>query len=400
MKVEEACIFVNIGQWLGFFSLVLSLYILWEIRHIILLVFTAVVLATALNRGVQRLQRYTPLSRNMAVISIVSCTLLFFLLFFLLVVPPFIEQIQSLIDLLPNGLKRIGILLDELSRNRPEWMPEPPDLSNLIQELQPFVTQLLGNFYAFFSNSLIAVGQLLLVIVLTIMMSINPQAYRKVFVRLFPSFYRRRVDDILSECEEALGNWFGGIVINSLFVATTCGIGLWFLGVKLVLAHALLAGLFNFIPNFGPILSVISPLTVALLDKNPLGKAGAVLILYLVIQNIESYWLSPTVMQKKVSLLPAVTLLAQITFTALFGPLGLILALPLAVVAQTWLREVLIEDILDKWTGDQDATPSTESDFPSETPIAQRTRSAIADSPQDPPIPSPERQPNQANAEL
>ncbi|MBC6477624.1 MAG: AI-2E family transporter [Hormoscilla sp. GM7CHS1pb] len=376
---------MNIGQWLGFFSLVLSLYILWEIRHIILLIFTAVVLATALNRGVLRLQRYTPLSRNMAVISIVSCTILFFLLFFLLVVPPFIEQIQSLIDLLPNGLKRIGILLDELSRNRPEWMPEPPDLSNLIQELQPFVTQLLGNFYDFFSNSLIAVGQLLLVIVLTIMMSINPQPYRKVFVRLFPSFYRRRVDDILSECEEALGNWFGGIVINSLFVATTCGIGLWFLGVRLVLAHALLAGLFNFIPNFGPILSVISPLTVALLDKNPLGKAGAVLILYLVIQNIESYWLSPTVMQKKVSLLPAVTLLAQITFTAFFGPLGLILALPLAVVAQTWLREVLIEDILDKWTGDQDATES------SETPIA--------DSPQDPPIPSPEIQPNQANAE-
>lgn len=386
---------MNIGQWLGFFSLVLSLYILWEIRHIILLVFTAVVLATALNRGVQRLQRYSFLSRNMSCIMMWSCTLLFFVLFFLLVVPPFIEQIQSLINLLPNGLKRIGILLDEFSRNRPEWMPEPPDISNLIQELQPFVTQLLGNFYAFFSNSLIAVGQLLLVIVLTIMMSINPQPYRKVFVRLFPSFYRRRVDDILSECEEALGNWFGGIVINSLFVATTCGIGLWFLGVKLVLAHALLAGLFNFIPNFGPTLSVISPLTVALLDKNPLGKAGAVLILYVVIQNIESYWLSPTVMQKKVSLLPAVTLLAQITFTAFFGPLGLILALPLAVVAQTWLREVLIEDILDKWTGDQlpDATPSPERDFPSETDTPR------SDFPQDPPIPSPERQPNQANAE-
>jgi len=382
---------VNIGQWLGFVSLILSLYILWEIRHIILLVFTAVVLATALNSGVQRLQKSRHLSRNMSVLLMLSCTLLFFVLFFWLVVPPFIEQIQSLLDLLPNGLKRIGILLDELSRNRPEWMPEPPNISNLIQELQPFVTQLLGNFYAFFSNSLIAAGQVLLVIVLTIMMLSNPQPYRKVFVRLFPSFYRRRVDDILSECEEALGNWFGGIVINSLFVATTCGLGLWFLGVKLVLAHALLAGLFNFIPNFGPTLSVISPLTVALLDENPLGKAGAVLILYVVIQNIESYWLSPTVMQKKVSLLPAVTLLAQITFTAFFGPLGLILALPLAVVAQTWLREVLIEDILDNWTGDRDATPSTESDFPSETPIA--------DSPQEPPIPSPERQPNQANAE-
>lgn len=384
---------MNIGQWLGFFSLVLSLYILWGIRHIILLVFTAVVLATALNSGVQRLHRHTPLSRNMAVLLMLSCTILFFVLFFWLVVPPFIEQIQSLVNLLPNGLKRIGILLDEFSRNRPEWMPEPPNISNLIQQLQPFVTQLLGNFYAFFSNSLIAVGQLLLVIVLTIMMLINPQAYRNVFVRLFPSFYRRRVDYILCECEEALGNWFGGIVINSIFVATTCGIGLWFLGVKLVLAHALLAGLFNFIPNFGPTLSVIAPLTVALLDPNPLGKAIAVLILYVVIQNIESYWLSPTVMQKKVSLLPAVTLLAQITFTAFFGPLGLILALPLAVVAQTWLREVLIEDILDRWTGERllDATPAPVRDSEGET------EPPIADSPDEPPIPSPDIQPHQVN---
>ena len=356
---------MNMGQWLGFFSLVLSLYILWQIRRIILLVFTAVVLATAFNTIVLRLQR-TGLKRGWAVLLTLGCTVLFFVLFFWLVVPPFIEQFQSLINLLPIGLDRVRLLLDDLSRNRPEWAPEIPDLSNLIQQLQPLVAQLFGNFYAFFSNSLIALGQVLLVIVLTIMMLIDPQAYRDVFVRLFPSFYRRRVDKILDSCEEALGNWFAGVLINSLFVCTTCGIGLWILGVRLVLAHALLAGLLNFIPNFGPVLSVVFPLTIALLEENALGKAGSVLILYVVVQNIESYWLSPTVMARQVSLLPAVTLLAQITFTTFFGPLGLVLALPLAVIAQTWIREVLIEDILDNWKSkeqlEKEAAPLPESD--------------------------------------
>ncbi|MGA1475836.1 MAG: AI-2E family transporter, partial [Prochlorothrix sp.] len=67
------------------------------------------------------------------------------------------------------------------------------------------------------------------------------------------------------------------------------------------------------------------------------------------IQNLESYWLTPTVMAKQVSLLPALTLIAQIFFATVFGLLGLILALPLAVVAKVWIQELLVRDILDSW---------------------------------------------------
>lgn len=79
-------------------------------------------------------------------------------------------------------------------------------------------------------------------------------------------------------------------------------IGLWILQVPLVLAHAVLAGLLNFIPNIGPTLSVVLPMSIALLDAP--WKAIAVLILYIAIQNLESYWLTPTVMAKQVALLP------------------------------------------------------------------------------------------------
>jgi predicted PurR-regulated permease PerM len=142
-----------------------------------------------------------------------------------------------------------------------------------------------------------------------------------------------------------------GLVINSLFIGTLSGIGLSILNVKLVLVHALLAGLLNFIPNVGPTMSVIFPVTIAILD-GPL-KALAVVIWYVIIQNIETYWLSPVVMAKQVSLLPAVTLSAQIFFTTFFGPLGLILALPLTVVAKTWMEESLFKDILDKWKSER-----------------------------------------------
>jgi predicted PurR-regulated permease PerM len=179
------------------------------------------------------------------------------------------------------------------------------------------------------------------------MLLINPEPYRMGFVRFFPGFYRSRVEEILSKCADGLGSWTVGALIEMLFIGFLSGISLWILGVPLVLVHAVLAGLLNFIPNIGPTLSAILPMTVAFLDEP--WKAVAVLILYMIIQNIESYWLTPTVMAQQVALLPAVTLTSQLFFTTFFGALGLLMALPLTVVTKTWIEESLFKDILDGW---------------------------------------------------
>ena len=70
---------------------------------------------------------------------------------------------------------------------------------------------------------------------------------------------------------------------------------------------------------------------------------------YILVQNLESYLITPSVMHRQVHLLPGLTLTAQLLFTVLFGPLGLLLALPLAVCLQVLVREVVIRDILDPW---------------------------------------------------
>ena len=126
-----------------------------------------------------------------------------------------------------------------------------------------------------------------------------------------------------------------------------CAIGLSLLGVKLVLANALLAGVLNVIPNVGPTLGTVFPVAMALLDAP--WKAAAVVALYVLIQNLESYVITPSVMHHQLQLLPALTLAAQVLFTLLFGPLGLLLALPLAVVLQVLIRDVLVHDVLDRW---------------------------------------------------
>ncbi|MDB9373223.1 AI-2E family transporter [Nodularia sphaerocarpa] len=338
---------MKIGQLLGFFALVISLYILWEIRQLLLLLFTAIVLATAISQLVQRFQR-SGMQRIWAVWLSVLIVLTVLVGCFLVIVPPFIAQFEELVKLFPIGIAQIQQVITWLEGTIiGPYVTNLPDINNLIQQLQPLTENIWRQAIAFFSTGFTAVLELLLVIILTLMLLVNPQPYRKVFVRCFPSFYRHRVEEILTLCGEGLGHWTVGALITMVFIGFLSGLGLLILRVPLVLAHAVLAGLLNFIPNIGPTLSVILPMTIAFLDAP--WKAIAVLILYLIIQNVESYWLTPTVMAKQVSLLPAFTLTAQLFFASFFGALGLVMALPLAVVAKTWIEELVFKDILDKW---------------------------------------------------
>ncbi|MBW4687674.1 MAG: AI-2E family transporter [Komarekiella atlantica HA4396-MV6] len=338
---------MKLGQGLGLLALFFSLYILWQIRQLVLLLFTAVVLAVAINQLVWRFQQ-SGVKRVWAVWLSLGMIVTLLVGVFLLIVPPFIQQFQELVVLLPTGVDQIQRGINWLEERIPQiYLPEIPDINGLIEQIQPWVTNLLQRAIALFSTSITAILEFLLVIVLTLMLLVNPQPYRRAFVRVFPGFYRSRVEEILSRCAEGLGAWTIGALIEMVFIGVLCGLGLWILQVPLVLAHAVLAGLLNFIPNIGPTLSVVLPMAIAFLDAP--WKAGAVIILYVIIQNIESYWLTPTVMAKQVALLPAMTLTAQIVFVTLFGALGLLMAIPLAVIAKIWIQEVLFKDILDKW---------------------------------------------------
>ncbi|MBN3872715.1 MAG: AI-2E family transporter [Nostoc sp.] len=357
---------MKLGQWIGLIAIVLSLYILWQIREVLLLMFAAVVLATTLNRLAKRFQSFG-MRRGIAVLLAVGIFLAGIVGFFWLIVPPFAQQFQELTNQVPKGFERFNGWLDALRTRIPnQLVPYIPDINSLIQQAQPFVNRVLGNSFAFVSGSLEVVLKILLVLVLTGMLLANPVAYRKVFVQLFPSFYRRRVEGILNQCEVSLGGWITGAFIAICVVGLMSLIGLSILHVKAALALAVLAGFFNLIPNLGPTMSVIPAMAIAFLDEP--WKAVAVLILYFFIQQVESNFITPVVMAHQVSLLPALTLIAQLFFVTFFGFLGLFLALPLTVVAKIWLQEVLIKDVLDSWGNNH--TQETEFVMVSESPEA------------------------------
>ena len=133
-------------------------------------------------------------------------------------------------------------------------------------------------------------------------------------------------------------------------------LGLWLLNVQLALALGLLAGILNFIPNIGPLLSVVPAVLVALPDGVP--TVVWVALLYLGVQTIESSLFTPLLQQRMVSLPPAFTLTMQLLFWLMLGGWGLVLATPIAAAGVVFVQRLYVEDILERPESERDGARS------------------------------------------
>ena len=336
-----------VGKWIGLFVFVVSVNVLWQIRQVLLIVFAAIVLATALNQVVKALQKIK-IKRGFAVGISVILLLTLVSGFFVLIAPRIIEQLREFTFIVPKFLDQIRVWNDWLLNVLPEEvLEEIQGLRYLTQGLQTWLDRLLGNFFLILSQSFNIVLNFLLFFVLTVMLLIDPKPYRSGFILLFPAFYRHRMEEILSKCDVYLVGWIKGTLLTMFLIGGLSYIGLLILGVRLPLINAIIAGFLEFIPNVGPTLSLIPPLLLALLDAP--WKALAVVAIYFGIQQVESLIVVPLIMRSHVSLLPVVTLLAVVVFANFFGFLGLFLAIPLVLVLQTFIQEILIKDVLNNW---------------------------------------------------
>lgn len=343
---------MKFGQWLGLVALITALVLLWHLRESLIHLFASVVLAMALCTLVGWIQRRLGCPRPVALLISLALVGLLLAIVATAVIPPFVSQFGQLLSKLPQAAQTLLELVRGAMVTVSQLLYGHGDaaLTWLKQSLQT-PPQGLGSGAArlldWAENLGTGLIQTLFVLAVALMITTQPQAYREVAVLLVPSFYRRRFRQVLIACGQALSAWMLGVLVSSLCVGSLAAIGLSLLGVKLVAANAVLAGLLNVIPNLGPTLSTMFPMSVALLDSP--WKSLAVLGLYIAVQNLESYVITPSVMHHQLRLLPGLTLTAQLVFTVLFGPLGLLLALPLGVCVQVIVREVLIRDILDPW---------------------------------------------------
>ncbi len=337
-----------------YFKLVVILItslIVWTLRDFLLLIICSLVISNIVCNLCNQIQKGLKIPRTFSLFLVLTFISVIVFTIFILVLPPFIKEFNEILVDIPNGLSKINILINtnlnkfnnlfygEQSENVIDifslidnvvTIPDSSTIAKAIQESFKNLINIAGNL----GSGLL---KLIFVLVVSLMISIEPKQYKENILLLIPKNYRNKFRNILEKCNIALANWTFSMVISSLSVGLLSLIVLSILDVKYVVSNALIAMVLNVIPNIGPVISGIFPISIALLDNfwKPLAVLGA----YVIIQNIESYIIMPSIMKKKANLLPGLTLISQFGFTFIFGPLGLILSLPLAVVIQVLIKE-------------------------------------------------------------
>ncbi len=342
---------MNSSSYFKLVVILITLLIVWTLRDFLLLIICSLVISNIICNLSNQIQKGLKIPRSISLFLVLAVISVIIFTIFILVLPPFIKEFNEILVDIPNGLSKINILINtNLNKFNSLFYGEQSenviDIFSLINNVVtiPDVSTIAKAIQESFKNLINIAGnlgsgllRLIFVLAVSLMISIEPKQYKENILLLIPKNYRNKFRNILEKCNIALANWTFSMVISSLSVGLLSLIVLSILDVKYVVSNALIAMVLNIIPNIGPVISGIFPISIALLDN--FWKPLAVLGSYVIIQNIESYIIMPSIMKKKANLLPGLTLISQFGFTFIFGPLGLILSLPLAVVIQVLIKE-------------------------------------------------------------
>jgi predicted PurR-regulated permease PerM len=186
-------------------------------------------------------------------------------------------------------------------------------------------------------------GALIVMLITAYFMAVRPQPLVDGLLRLVPPSRRRHARHVMERLRGAWIGWMKGVVVDMFVSGTLLYIGLRIIGLDFAILFAVLTALLVVVPYFGAIVGAIPPVLFAFTDSP--GKALAVLVVYVLVQQIESNVIVPVVMARTTRLHPALIAIGVVVVGQLFGIVGLFVAVPIisAMVILTeeiWVREI------------------------------------------------------------
>jgi predicted PurR-regulated permease PerM len=325
---------------LGLGALAVVLYdVLHAVFGVLLILFGGVLLAVLIDGLARLLSRHTPLPRiaSVGVVLVVATAIVGAAGWFL--GPRIADQGGELAERLPETMTAVEAWLRQFGWGTAVAEQMPDSASEAMPEDAP-----IGAVTTAFSTILGALTNVLIILFVGIYGALNPSLYVDAVVRLVPKPHRPRAEEVIAAIGSGLRRWLLGRIASMAVVGALTAVGLMLFGVPLALTLGLLAALFSFVPYIGPILALVPALGVALGEGSQ--TVVTVLGIYLAVQFVESYLVTPLIQQRAVSMPPALLIASQVILGALAGAVGVAVATPLVVVAVVLVQMLYVEDVL------------------------------------------------------
>jgi putative heme transporter len=309
--------------------------------------FAAIVVALTLAPLVDLLERRMP--RFAAVMAVYAALILILIGIGFVILSPLVAQAGMLVEKFPEYYRDVQI-----------WLAREMGMTvrNDMDQIAMFAGAAADYLVALPAMILSTGAELIVGFFVSLYWLYSMPRLKAFGLSLFPLEKRTSVDSVMGRIGDRMGGYMRGVIITGVAVGAAVYIGLSLLGIQYALLLALLAFLGEFFPNVGPILAGIPAVLIAFLDSP--GMAVAVLVFYIVVQQIESYILVPLIMMRtQAHIPPLVTTFAVFTGFMVGGVLWAILAIPLAGAILTIVTDVVAPAIRAR-TGAPEPEPESE----------------------------------------
>jgi len=256
----------------------------------------------------------------------------------LAVLPTFVSQVKQFTDRLPSILAQGDHYLHGLGMNSRGLSSQ---LGRIVQGYTDHPFRLAGPIERFGLTALGVAVPLVLIVLAAFLIAVNPAVLVDNFLRLLPAARHGRARDVLGRIRTAWLGWMTAVGIDMLVLGGLLFAGMQIIGLNFAIGFAVFSAFMTVIPNYGSVISAVPPILYAL-ALSP-GKALLVLIVYLVVNQIEGNLILPLIMARTVNLHPAVVTVGLLVMAALFGLVGVLIAVPLLSLTMILVQELWIE---------------------------------------------------------
>lgn len=339
---------------------VLFFALIFYIRNIILVVLTAVVIASAIEPLTVWLGKFR-ISRLPAVLMTYIVMSLVFIGVFYSFVPSllsdtaqFLRSVPQILETIPESfavatnettVRESANLAQTISRGISQGVEEPSSLSAVFTDLSQILSSLAKGFWDNISVVFGGIISFMLIVVLSFYLAVQEDGVAAFLRVVTPQHHEAYVVGLWRRTQKKIGLWIQGQILLAVLVGILVYLGLTVLGVKNALFLAVLAAFFETIPLFGPIISAIPGIAIAYSTGTFIAAAGlpsalTVAILYVIIQQFENHLIYPLVVKKIIGVPPLLVILALIIGAQLAGFLGLILSVPIAATLMEFFDDL------------------------------------------------------------
>ncbi len=333
---------ISTGTIVRTFIIAILIFALYYTADILLLVVSAIIFASSVEPGIRWLQKYK-INRVIAVIFIylgIGAFLTTVLLFFVPVAAndlvSFLGNVPKTISLetLWSPIQSIGVHIGSTQIGTGSL-----SISDLINSLQAFIT---GNSDGAIQTASFVFGGLfglILIAVLSFYLAVQEEGVADFLRIITPVRHHGYIIDLWKRSQQKIGFWLQGQLLLGVVVGVLVYLVLMVVGIPHALLLAILAGMFEIIPVFGPIISSVPAIMLAFADKG-VGTGLLLIGLYIIIYQFESQLFYPLVVKKIVGISPIVVILALVVGAKLAGILGALIAVPLSAVLMEYVHDI------------------------------------------------------------